>query len=206
MASGGKSKQAPVTLGNGGPSADMAQRILDAAYQCSDQTGISAMSLGEIAKTAQVSRPTVYRYFGGKSEIVETISELESVKVKSEVKRRLRRMSDFEEALTEALVLIVRIAAKNVYVQRLLADPDYAPETIDPRSRYHEMQKNWWGSFLTNAMERGDIASDLDIDEIVGWLTAGMRILLLRIGQVGETGQDFRRYVKRFVVYPLIAR
>lgn len=185
---------------------DMVQRILDAAYECFGNKGIAATSLRDIANAAEVSRPTVYRYFSGKIEVVETISELESVKVKREVKRKLHRVESFEEALTEALVLIVRIAMKNMYVRRLLADPEFAPRSLNPGGRYHEMQKVWWGSFLTNALNRGDIADDLDVDDLVSWLTAGMRTLMLRMQQTEESDQEFRRYVRRFIVYPLIPR
>lgn len=185
---------------------DMVQRILDAAYECFGNKGIAATSLRDIAIAAEVSRPTVYRYFSGKIEVVETISELESVKVKREVKRKLHRVESFEEALTEALVLIVRIAMKNMYVRRLLADPEFAPRSLNPGGRYHEMQKVWWGSFLTNALNRGDIADDLDVDDLVSWLTAGMRTLMLRMQQTEESDQEFRRYARRFIVYPLMPR
>ena len=185
---------------------DMVQRILDAAYECFGNKGIAATSLRDIAMAAEVSRPTVYRYFSGKIEVVETISELESVKVKREVKRKLHRVESFEEALTEALVLIVRIAMKNMYVRRLLADPEFAPRSLNPGGRYHEMQKVWWGSFLTNALNRGDIADDLDVDDVVSWLTAGMRTLMLRMQQTEESDQEFRRYARRFIVYPLMPR
>ena len=185
---------------------DMVQRILDAAYECFGNKGIAATSLRDIANAAEVSRPTVYRYFSGKIEVVETISELESVKVKREVKRKLHRVESFEDALTEALVLIVRIAMKNMYVRRLLADPEFAPRSLNPGGRYHEMQKVWWGSFLTNALNRGDIADDLDVDDVVSWLTAGMRTLMLRMQQTEESDLQFRRYARRFIVYPLIPR
>ncbi len=185
---------------------NMVQRILDAAYQCFGNKGIAATSLRDIANAAEVSRPTVYRYFSGKAEVVETISELESVKVKREVKRKLHLAPCFEDALTEALVLIVRIAMRNMYVRRLLADPEFAPRSLNPGGRYHEMQKVWWGTFLTNAVNRGDIADDLDVDDVVSWLTAGMRTLMLRMQQTEESDREFRRYVRRFIVYPLVSK
>ena len=188
------------------PSNQMVQRILDAAYECFDTKGLVATTLGDIAKAAQVSRPTVYRYFAGKAELVETISELESVKVKSEVKRKLQRVDEFEEALTEAMVLIIRVASKNIYVRRLVVDPDFAPRSLDPRGHYHEMQKLWWGSFLTNAIARGDVASDLSIDDVVNWLTASMRTLLLRVLQTEETDRALRSYIRRFIVHPLVSK
>ena len=185
---------------------DMIQRILNAAYECFDSKGISATSLRDISNAAGVSRPTVYRYFAGKAELVETISELESVKVKSEVKRKLRRVDSFEDALTDAPVLIVRIAMKNIYVRRLLDDPDFAPRSLNPGGRYHEMQKVWWGTFLTNAIQRGDIADDLSLDDVVSCLTAGMRTLMLRMQNSEESDQKVRHFAHRFIVFPVIAK
>ncbi len=51
---------------------DTQQRILDAAIQCLKQWGADKTNLNDIAKTAGVTRPTVYSYFPNKSDVIRT--------------------------------------------------------------------------------------------------------------------------------------
>lgn len=46
------------------------QRILDAAIECVKQWGIDKTNLNDIAKQAGVTRPTVYRYFASRDEVL----------------------------------------------------------------------------------------------------------------------------------------
>ncbi|RJF86500.1 TetR/AcrR family transcriptional regulator [Oleomonas cavernae] len=46
------------------------QRILDAAIDCVKQWGIDKTNLNDIAKQAGVTRPTVYRYFASRDEVL----------------------------------------------------------------------------------------------------------------------------------------
>jgi AcrR family transcriptional regulator len=57
--------------------ADVADRILDAARQLIFQTGARRLSLTEVATLAGVSRPTVYRYFLSKEELIDALGKHE---------------------------------------------------------------------------------------------------------------------------------
>ena len=48
----------------------MRERIVQAALQAFEESGIDKASIWEIARIANVSRPTVYRYFRKKIDIV----------------------------------------------------------------------------------------------------------------------------------------
>src|SRR5260221_10322354 len=124
-------RSAKVKAGFAGKSAEAApaglskagsyERIVRAAYKCFDKHGIDRTSIEDIAHEAGVTRPTVYRYFTGKAQIVDLISAEESRKVNVEVRKRLVRTKKFDALITEALMLIVRIAIENPYVRRVLS-------------------------------------------------------------------------------------
>jgi len=57
----------------GGPD----DRILDAARRLVTQSGTRRLSLTEVATLAGVSRPTLYRYFVSKEELVEALGKRE---------------------------------------------------------------------------------------------------------------------------------
>ncbi len=55
----------------------LADRILDAAQRIVMQTGARRLSLTEVATLAGVSRPTLYRYFTSKEELIEALGKRE---------------------------------------------------------------------------------------------------------------------------------
>jgi AcrR family transcriptional regulator len=56
---------------------DLSERILDAARQLVVQQGARRLLLSEVATLAGVSRPTVYRYFVSKEELIDALGKLE---------------------------------------------------------------------------------------------------------------------------------
>ena len=57
--------------------ASLADRILDAAQRIVLQTGARRLSLTEVAKLAGVARPTLYRYFVSKDELIDALGKRE---------------------------------------------------------------------------------------------------------------------------------
>lgn len=68
-----------------------AARIVESARACFERYGIQKTTIEDIAKAAGVSRPTVYKHFPGKMEIVDHISMLELDKVQQALRERLTR-------------------------------------------------------------------------------------------------------------------
>ena len=57
--------------------ADVADRILDAAQRIVVQTGARRLSLTEVARVAGVARPTLYRYFVTKDDLIDALGKRE---------------------------------------------------------------------------------------------------------------------------------
>ena len=182
------------------------ERIVRAAYKCFERNGIEGTSIEDIAREAGVTRPTVYRYFRGKIQIVDLISAEESRKVNAEVRKRLVRGQKFDELVTEALILIVRIAIENPYVRRILAYREFEAEATSSTSELHRMHRQLWGPLLEHAAERDEVAKDLDIDETLVWLTLSQRMLLTRLESGPMDDVELRRLIRRFIVEPLLPR
>jgi AcrR family transcriptional regulator len=75
---------------------DLADRILDAAQRLVFRTGARKLSLSDVATLAGVSRPTIYRYFVSKEDLVDAMG-----------KRERRR---FNSAMDEAMSGVVGVA------------------------------------------------------------------------------------------------
>ena len=82
--------------GSGSDHGDLANRILDAAQRLAFRTGARKLSLSDVATLAGVSRPTIYRYFVSKEELIDALG-----------KRERRR---FNAAMDKAMSGVVGVA------------------------------------------------------------------------------------------------
>ena len=181
------------------------ERILRAAYDCFEQYGIGNTTIENIAAKAKVSRPTVYKYYASKEAILDEISVRETWRVNSEVRRRLVRSDKFADFLTDTLLLVVRLANENVYIRRTVESIEFQESVIAPSSLMQQLQRTWWTNLFEQAMQRGEIASDLAVDEIIYWLTRAQSMLMLQVASPTLDDAQQRRFTRRFIVQPLLA-
>ena len=181
------------------------ERVVRAAYACFGSNGIARTTIEDIAREAGVSRPTVYKYFPGKEAILDEISRRETLAVNAEVRRNLVRHESFADFLTGVLLLVVRIAGSNPYIRRMTESRDYQLHSMDRGSPMFRLQYGWWHGMLRHAAERGELAADLDEDEIVTWLTYSQSLLLDYVENPSLDEAALTRLIRRFVVEPLLA-
>lgn len=181
------------------------ERILRAAYDCFEQYGIAKTTIENIATRAEVSRPTVYKYYPSKEAILDEISVRETWRVNSEVRRRLVRSDDFAAFLTDTLILVVRLANENIYIRRMVESIEFQQSVISPSSLMQQLQRTWWANLFEQAIARGDVATDLDVEEMIYWLARAQSMLMLQLAAPGIDETQSRRFIRRFIVQPLLA-
>ena len=185
------------------PVADPAARIIEAAYLCFDRYGIEKTTMGDIAKSARILRPRLYKYFASKEAIVERISELEVLRANEELRRKLKRSPSFETTVTDALLLSTRIAHENHYVRRVLESLQTS-RSADPKSPVHALSRKRWQPLLEKAAAAGELAPHLTIDEIVTWLMLSQMMLIVKVDAIKISDAALRRFIRYFVVKPLL--
>lgn len=82
--------------GRSGSETDLADRILDAARRLVLSVGARKLALSDVAALAGVSRPTIYRYFGSREDLIDALG-----------KRERRR---FDAALEQAMSGVTGVA------------------------------------------------------------------------------------------------
>jgi AcrR family transcriptional regulator len=179
-------------------------RIVSAAYLCFDKFGIRKTTIDDIAGQSELSRPTIYRYFAGKDDIVRHISALEIRKVNDELRRRISRANSFVDLLTESLLLTTRIAADNEFVRILIETSNVASRGADPNSAEFPEIRSVWHSLLAQGLKQGELANDLTEEDIGAWLALAETMLLLKVDSVAYTDAQLRTFIKRFVVAPVL--
>jgi len=180
-------------------------KIVDGARRCFERYGIEKTTIEDIARAAGVSRPTVYKFFGGKMDIVDYIGFAELDKIQEVVRARVKHHSNFADMTTEAVVASVQVANGNPYIRRFVEDLEVSAQSQLPTSPYQEQARHRWESVMQRAQTSGELAADLDPADVVNWLSRNQVMLLRVLDQFGGDEAKLRYMVRRFVVEPLLA-
>lgn len=89
---------------------DKAERILTAARRLVVQQGARRLSLTDVATLAGVSRPTVYRYFPTKEDLLTALGKLEYRRLNSAMQQAISGVSGLErlEAAVDVVAAFLR--------------------------------------------------------------------------------------------------
>jgi AcrR family transcriptional regulator len=180
-------------------------KIVDGARRCFERYGIEKTTIEDIARAAGVSRPTVYKFFGGKMDIVDYIGFAELDKIQEVVRARVKHHSNFADMTTEAVVASVQVANGNPYIRRFVEDLEVSAQSQLPTSPYQEQARRRWESVMRRAQASGELAADLDPADVVSWLSRNQVMLLRVLDQFDGDEAKLRHMVRRFVVEPLLA-
>jgi AcrR family transcriptional regulator len=109
----------------------MRRRILDATHVVLSRSGHRNLQLSEVAAQANVSRPTLYRYFGSKEGLLEAFAHYEQDNFDVGIAAAMAGLRD-EDRLDAALQFVVDF--QNSYTARAVVD-------IEPEHVLTEMRR-----------------------------------------------------------------
>jgi AcrR family transcriptional regulator len=110
---------------------DLSERILDAAQRLVFRTGARRLSLSDVATVAEVSRPTIYRYFVSKEELIDALG-----------KRERRRLARAMDEATSGVVGCARLEAAVDVVATFVEDqPPGQLLDLEPRFAHEQMTR-----------------------------------------------------------------
>lgn len=85
------------------------ERVVDAMFACIGRWGLTKTTVEDVARTAGISRATVYRLFpGGKSAILQAGLATEVSRLVSSLSSELERLDDLESCLARAVSVASR--------------------------------------------------------------------------------------------------
>ena len=108
---------------------DLADRILDAARRLLLTTGARKMSLSDVATLAGVSRPTIYRYFVSKEDLIDALGAQERRRFDAAMERAMRGV-DGVVRLEAAVDVVVSFVEDQPPGRQLDLDPGFALEQM----------------------------------------------------------------------------
>ncbi|MBV9846275.1 MAG: TetR/AcrR family transcriptional regulator [Kutzneria sp.] len=164
------------------------RRILDAARRQLATRGYAGMTVADVAAEAGVTRPTVYKRWPSKAELV-TASLQYSVTSEEAARRGVVDMPA-REAVSTILCVVAEVVASPVgiaLIGSVLVEGDRMPSLLG-LVRQNLVEPGWAQvtAVLQRAERDGVIRAGLDLDALVAMLCGAVILEYLRHGTVDE--------------------
>ncbi len=178
------------------PADDVRERILDAATACLLESGLDARLHAAIAERAGLSRPTLYKYVGDQTAILDAVRNREIEEFFTAAVPFLSSTDDLRAGLVDAVVFVVGYGREHRLLQKALREH---PELIIPAltTESGPLVERIHGMFA-DQLVRAIAAADADLDSRVAveWI---FRIIVSLIttpsGPPTETPEQLREYI-----------
>ena len=183
------------------------ERLVDAAEGCIDRFGVAKTTLEDVAKAADVSRATVYRYFRNRDELMLAVilRELDRSYEQSldDFAGAVRTPEEAARAIVDAAVYLLETIRSNPKLQ-LFLDTEGAAAINGASEAFFAAVAEDLRPYLEPAQAAGAIRPELDVLEMVEWILRTILSLLTVAGPVRRTSEDERRYLATYLVPALV--
>ncbi|WP_374024609.1 TetR/AcrR family transcriptional regulator [Mycobacterium sp. HNNTM2301] len=196
-------KPAPAELESDGEF-DRRDQILEAANECFTQLGIQRTSVQDVARKANVSRGTVYRYFEDRNVLIDAAIEFGAQRFYREVASAMAKKNTLAEQVGAMAQTHARILLDHRTRNRLMADDaELMRHLISDGDTAVRRSTNFLEPYVRAARERGEVGTDVDVTAASEWLAR----IVWSFSTVNEA-QTFdmskpdtvRRYVETFAI------
>ncbi len=99
------------------------ERLLEVAAQCVARDGIAGTGIAHVALEAGVSRPTVYRYFKDRDELIRSVLLQAGLRLANEVRTHMKSFDDPKEGAVEAMVFTLEGIRENPVLKQVWSPP-----------------------------------------------------------------------------------
>lgn len=161
-----------VTADEVDPPTSSMERIVAAAETCFARFGFHKTSMEDIAREADLSRRSVYRYFPDKAALFREVVERRTVFYLDEIARRAARADGLSAQIEEVARLMHRMVREDpISVALHLTDPDSLARTVSTESlELVRMAMDAVIPLIEAARGRGEVRADLDAPRAAEWI------------------------------------
>ncbi len=196
-------KPAPADLLSDGEF-DRRDQILEAANECFTQLGIQRTSVQDVARKANVSRGTVYRYFEDRNVLIDAAIEFGAQRFYREVASAMAKKNTLAEQVGAMAETHARILLDHRTRNRLMADDaELMRHMISDGDTAVRRTTKFLEPYVRAARERGEVGTGVDVAAASEWLAR----IIWSFSTVNEAQtfdmskpETVRRYVETFAI------
>lgn len=178
--------------------------ILKAAESCFEYFGFRKTTVDDIAKSAGISRTTVYRFFKDRDALLGALILNHGEDLMSATRAHVEQFSSFEDILVEGMLFQIEYGHKDLFWQ-LLVSPEYMDITnrlIISSSSVLALTTPLWEPLIAAGQERREVNADLDVHDGCRWIVLVNVIAFSRNDLVPDDTDGLRAWIKQFVLPP----
>ncbi|BBY21995.1 TetR/AcrR family transcriptional regulator [Mycobacterium stomatepiae] len=183
---------------------DRRDQILEAANQCFTQLGIQRTSVQDVARMANVSRGTVYRYFEDRNILIDAAIEFGAQKFYELVAAAMAKKSTLAEKLGAMAETHATILLDHRTRNRLMADDaELMRHMISDGDSAVRRSTQFLVPYVRDAQKKGEVGSGIDVTAASEWLAR----IIYSFSTVNEAQtfdmskpETVRKYVEKFAV------
>ncbi len=179
------------------------ERLLDAAEVTFVEQGWS-LSMEQVASAAGVARPTVYRHFDGRDDLLVAMVLRSAARLGDRLDEVLGSDRPWPDRLVESVVTVVTEMRATPHLAALVRSGEVTsawPE-IDADRRFVEGVLDFFRSWLERAASEG-VRFRAPIDDVVDWLLR-TTVMQLTVPGLGGIGVERLRYEVETFLLPAI--
>ena len=177
--------------------AETRKRIIAAARGCFTKYGPRRTTMEDIAATAGIARPALYRYVSSRDEIIERVI-IDRVEELGEGFRPLfEDATSFAEAFVAVSLAAVNAARLDPELQALFETTTgsrivqvMAGPSTGAESGFHDFVKGFFKDAFAAARASGELRTDVSDDAMVEWIRGVYMMMILREDLDGEREKE----------------
>lgn len=181
------------------------ERILAAAVAAVEQTGVRSLSLEDVARTAGVSRTTIYRHFpGGRSQLVEEAATWEIARFWRRLAIAVADLPSIEDRLTKGLIIGRKMMERSTIMANLM-DSDFEEllSALQPTEPLIQaLIRGYVEEVLADEQASGRLRYGVEVEVSADYIT---RMVLSWLASPGEVDLTDEATARRLVRTQLLA-
>ena len=169
--------------------------LKQAAEQCVERHGVNKTTMEDIAKQAGVSRPTVYRYFSDREELLLAVLADRASALTVRAHRYIATQPSLADKLVEGLIYLAEHGYRDPFVRA--DDSRYVRRMMESGG---QSAANFWAPVLAEAAYAGELVDGLYLAMAFDWLADVGLMVMGRLESNDQTVNGLRAMLRSFVV------
>ena len=186
---------------------DARSRILRAGERCIQRYGIRKTTMDDIAREAAMSRPSVYRYFADREDLLLALLSARTRALTERARRFIAQQPSVEDGLVEGLLYLAEHGHREEFMRFLVSmDDNEFGRRVASTDAFATLAGEFWDPFLDAAEGCGELRSGLDRHNVHVWLgQVGLVLIGLLEREPQSDPAKLRELLRSFVVPAFVA-
>jgi AcrR family transcriptional regulator len=175
------------------PPEQVREQLIDAAEACFERYGITKITMDDIARAANVSRPAIYRHFGDRDGLIMAVVFRRAEALIERGREFIAQQPTLAAALVEGTLFLVEGTRQDPFVRLLVS-----PEHMGMSEAAVDLSARIWEPFLAAAQERGELAPERNLRDLSRWIVMVSIMFVSRFDLIPDDPEMPRRMLREF--------